>query len=44
MATKTQRQQIVHMRMDKGFVKRADDFRFKSRFESPTEAVKWLLT
>jgi metal-responsive CopG/Arc/MetJ family transcriptional regulator len=36
-------QQLVHMRVDAAMVKLLDDFRFKHRFESRTEAVRWLI-
>jgi hypothetical protein len=42
MAT-PEEQQMVHMRMDAAILKRVDDFRFKHRFESRTEAVRWLI-
>jgi len=35
--------QMVHMRMDQMLLKRVDDFRFKNRFETRTEAFRWLL-
>jgi hypothetical protein len=35
--------QMIHMRLDQVLLKRLDDFRFKNRFESRTEAARWLL-
>jgi hypothetical protein len=35
--------QPVHMLFEKPLLKRLDDFRFKHRFESRTDAIKWLL-
>jgi metal-responsive CopG/Arc/MetJ family transcriptional regulator len=35
--------QMVHMRLDVPLLKRLDDFRFKHRFESRSEAARWLL-
>jgi metal-responsive CopG/Arc/MetJ family transcriptional regulator len=35
--------QMVNMLYEKGLLKRLDDFRFKHRFESRTDAIKWLL-
>jgi hypothetical protein len=35
--------QMVHMRLDAALLKRLDDFRFKHRFESRTEAACWLM-
>jgi metal-responsive CopG/Arc/MetJ family transcriptional regulator len=35
--------QMLHMRFDAALLKRLDDFRFKHRFESRTDAVRWLL-
>ena len=35
--------QPVHMLFEKPLLKRLDDFRFKYRFESRTDAIKWLL-
>ena len=34
---------MVHMRMDEALLKRLDDFRFKHRFESRSEAARWLM-
>jgi len=35
--------QMVHMRLDRTLLKRLDDFRFKHRFESRSEAARWLM-
>jgi metal-responsive CopG/Arc/MetJ family transcriptional regulator len=35
--------QMIHMRMDQALLGRLDDFRFKHRFESRSEAARWLL-
>jgi metal-responsive CopG/Arc/MetJ family transcriptional regulator len=35
--------QAVHMLLDRSLLKRLDDFRFKNRFDSRTEAIRWLL-
>ena len=35
--------QMVHMQIDLPLLKRLDDFRFKYRFESRSEAARWLL-
>ena len=35
--------QPVHLLIEKPLLKRLDDFRFKGRFESRTNAIKWLL-
>jgi hypothetical protein len=35
--------QLVHMRLDIPLLKRLDDFRFKYRFESRSEAARWLM-
>jgi metal-responsive CopG/Arc/MetJ family transcriptional regulator len=35
--------QLLHMRYDDQLLRRVDDFRFKHRFESRSEAVRWLL-
>jgi metal-responsive CopG/Arc/MetJ family transcriptional regulator len=39
----TEQKQIVHMRLETTLLKRLDDFRFKCRFESRSEAARWLL-
>jgi hypothetical protein len=43
MATMAEEKQPVHMLFEKPLLKRLDDFRFKHRFESRTDAIKWLL-
>jgi metal-responsive CopG/Arc/MetJ family transcriptional regulator len=35
--------QMVHMRLDVPLLKRLDDFRFKHRFGSRSEAARWLM-
>jgi hypothetical protein len=35
--------QMVNMLYDAGLLKRIDDFRFQHRFESRTEAIRWLI-
>ena len=35
--------QMIHMRLDQTLLKRLDDFRFKHRFESRSEAARWLM-
>jgi metal-responsive CopG/Arc/MetJ family transcriptional regulator len=35
--------QMVHMRVDQSLLKRLDDFRFKRRFGSRSEAARWLM-
>jgi len=35
--------QLVHMRLDQALLKRLEDFRFKHRFESRSEAARWLM-
>jgi hypothetical protein len=34
---------MVHMRLDAGLLKRLEDFRFEHRFQSRTEAARWLM-
>ena len=34
---------LVHILMDDAMLRKLDDFRFKHRFESRTESVRWLL-
>ncbi len=36
--------QMIHMRLEGQLLKRLEDFRFKYRFETRTEALRWLLT
>jgi hypothetical protein len=35
--------QMVHMLIDEPLLKRLDDFRFNYRFESRSEAARWLM-
>jgi metal-responsive CopG/Arc/MetJ family transcriptional regulator len=35
--------QLLHLKLDEKTIKRVDDFRFKHRFPSRTEAIRWLL-
>ena len=35
--------QMMHRRMDQPLLKRLDDFRFTYRFESRSEAARWLM-
>lgn len=35
--------QMIHMRLDSALLRRLDDFRFKNRFESRSEAARWLM-
>jgi len=35
--------QLLHMRLELPLLKRLDDFRFKHRFESRSEAARWLM-
>jgi metal-responsive CopG/Arc/MetJ family transcriptional regulator len=43
MPQTTEEKQLVHMRLDRALLKRLDDFRFKHRFESRSEAARWLM-
>ena len=43
MAEATDNKQMVHMRLDQSLVKRLEDFRFKHRFDSRSEAARWLM-
>jgi hypothetical protein len=43
MLKKADDTQMVHMRIEPNLLNRLDDFRFKHRFESRTEAARWLL-
>jgi hypothetical protein len=43
MPKKKDAKRMVHMRLEEALLKRLDDFRFKQRFESRTEAARWLL-
>ena len=42
-ADKSQEKQYVNVLFDESLLKRVDDFRFKHRFASRTETVRWLL-
>jgi len=42
-ADKSQEKQYVNILFDETLLKRLDDYRFKHRFPSRTEAVRWLL-
>lgn len=35
--------QFLHLRLKNELVERIDDFRFNHRFETRTEAIRWLL-
>lgn len=35
--------QMVHLRLERAMLDRIDDMRFKYRFESRSEMVRWLL-
>jgi metal-responsive CopG/Arc/MetJ family transcriptional regulator len=37
------KKQYVNVLFDDNLMKRVDDFRFKNRFPSRTEAIRWLL-
>jgi metal-responsive CopG/Arc/MetJ family transcriptional regulator len=43
-ADKAKKKQYVNLLFDDALMKRIDDFRFKNRFPSRTEAVRWLLS
>jgi hypothetical protein len=43
VAKESDEKQMIHMRMDQSILKRLDDFRFKHRFESRSDAARWLL-
>jgi metal-responsive CopG/Arc/MetJ family transcriptional regulator len=43
MAQVEDEKQMIHMRLDRALLKRLDDFRFRHRFESRSEAVRWLM-
>jgi hypothetical protein len=34
---------MIHLRLDRVLLKRLDDFRFRHRFESRSEAARWLM-
>lgn len=42
-ADKTKERQYVNVLLDESAIKRIDDFRFKGRFLSRTETIRWLL-
>jgi len=42
-STNDEKQKMVHMRLDQQLLKRLDDFRFRRRFESRSEAARWLM-
>jgi metal-responsive CopG/Arc/MetJ family transcriptional regulator len=42
-ADKSQEKQYVNVLFDEPLLKRVDDFRFKHRFPSRTEAIRWML-
>ena len=35
---------MLHIQMDEALLSKLDDFRFKNRFESRSEAVRWLVS
>jgi metal-responsive CopG/Arc/MetJ family transcriptional regulator len=43
-AAKDDTKQMVHMRLDPALLKRLDEFRWRHRIESRTEAARQLLT
>jgi hypothetical protein len=43
MAKESVERQMVHMLIDGPLLKRLDDFRFQYRFESRSEAARWLM-
>ena len=36
--------QMVHLRMDQEILEQLDDFRFQHRFETRSDAIRWLLS
>jgi hypothetical protein len=44
MAKDSAVKQLVHILIDQPLLKRLDDFRFTHRFESRSEAARWLMT
>jgi hypothetical protein len=36
--------QMVHLRMDQEVLEQLDDFRFQHRFETRSDAIRWLLS
>ena len=43
MAQVEDERQMIHLRLDRVLLKRLDDFRFRHRFESRSEAARWLM-
>ena len=43
MPVKTDDKQMIHLRIDQALLRKLDDFRFKKRFESRSEAARWLM-
>jgi hypothetical protein len=43
MAKESTERQLVHILIDQPLLKRLDDFRFEHRFESRSEATRWLM-
>jgi metal-responsive CopG/Arc/MetJ family transcriptional regulator len=43
MAKPTDERQLIHMRLDQALLKRLEDFRFRHRFQSRSEAARWLM-
>jgi metal-responsive CopG/Arc/MetJ family transcriptional regulator len=44
MSADTQNEsRMIHMRLDRDLLKRIDDYRFKYRFESRSDAFRWLM-
>jgi metal-responsive CopG/Arc/MetJ family transcriptional regulator len=43
MEKQSEESQLVHLRLDQALLKRLDDFRFRQRFESRSEAARWLM-
>jgi len=35
--------QMIHMLVDESLLKRIEDFRFRARFATRTESIRWLL-
>ena len=36
--------QMVHLRVDQEILEQLDDFRFQHRFETRSDAIRWLLS
>jgi hypothetical protein len=36
--------QMVHLRLDSEILQQLDDFRFQHRFETRSDAIRWLLS